>query len=272
MKTTTFLCFFLFFIACSKHKSYSKIRHYSTPEILAIYPSRDSLPENLLRFYIEFSTPMKAVNNLENIRLVDADGHEVKGAIFNNVYELWDDQQQHLTLILDPSRVKTGLIAHNTRGRALKAGQHFQLIIDKAEDIYGNSLVAPVIKDIYVQPSDLTVPSTENWVISTPNALTKEALTINFPDMLDRLSLFYRLRLLAPDKTIVDGNIDIQHQETQWVFTPKQAWQQGTYTLQVNSRLEDPAGNNLNGLFDHAIGGLKDDYEGKIINIDIVVP
>ena len=30
------------------------------------------------------------INNLENIKLIDAAGKEIKGAIFNNVYELWD--------------------------------------------------------------------------------------------------------------------------------------------------------------------------------------
>ena len=135
------------------------------PVVTTIYPTSDTLPENLLRFYVQFSKPMKTINNLENIELVDEDGNVVKGAIFNNVYELWDKEQQQLTLILDPARVKTGLVAHKERGRALQAGKSFQLVIRQAEDIYGNQLKVPFIKPIYVIATDTVSPDISHWNI-----------------------------------------------------------------------------------------------------------
>ena len=271
MKTTSLLLILLFLVACSKQPSHSKISIYTTPKIIAVYPTSDSLPENLLRFYIEFSTPMKAVNNLENIRLVDNKGQEIEGAIFNNVYELWDRDQKHLTLILDPARVKTGLVANQSMGRALKAHQHFQLIIETAEDIYGNTLAEKFVKDIYVQTEDQQIPEVKNWNINPPKARTKEPLSIHFPQILDRLSLLHRIRLINENGAIVKGHIELTNQEKQWHFIPQEAWKKGRYTIQINSRLEDPAGNNINGLFDHAIGGLKYKNEGKIIELDLSI-
>ncbi len=38
--------------------------------------------------------------------------------------------------------------------------------------------------------------------------------------------------------------------ETGFLFTPEKPWETGLYKLQVESRLADLAGNNLNRLFD----------------------
>ena len=137
MKSLPILYLILALLACTQIETQQESLKDETPKVIAIYPSSDTLPENLLRFYIQFLEPMKAVHNLENIKLLDENGKEIKGAIFNNVYELWDSRQQQLTLILDPARIKTGLIAHNNLGRALVPNQHFQLVIEKAENIHG---------------------------------------------------------------------------------------------------------------------------------------
>ena len=41
--------------------------------------------------------------------------------------------------------------------------------------------------------------------------------------------------------------------------------------LHYRGRLEDPAGNNLNGLFDHRIGSLKENKEGRIYKIKLLI-
>jgi len=38
--------------------------------------------------------------------------------------------------------------------------------------------------------------------------------------------------------------------ETRWEFLPEQPWQTGDYRIEINSALEDLAGNKLNRLFD----------------------
>ncbi|MEM9919962.1 MAG: hypothetical protein AAF990_17830 [Bacteroidota bacterium] len=239
------------------------------PEVLAVYPSLDTLPENLLRMYILFSKPMKTVGNLEKIRLTDPAGNTVKDAIFNNAYELWDNEQKQLTILFDPARVKTGLQANEALGRALQRGKNYRLSIQGLEDVYHQKMSAPFVKNIYVVDEDTTAPSTDNWTIEVPMSNTKTALVVQFPQSLDRLSALQRIRLTNTDQQLVEGEVELKKNEKEWYFTPHNKWVKGSYHLFVNTRLEDPSGNNLNGLFDHKIGSLKSDQEGELKSIPI---
>lgn len=260
------IAFLVFLVACESTPKVEFTEQKKTkPQILAVYPSSDTLPENLLRFYVQFSKSMKAVNNLENIKLINEEGQEIKGAIFNNVYELWDKEQKQLTLILDPSRVKTGLITHNNLGRALKHGKQFKLVIEKAVDIYGNETNEPFLKSFHVIKADRKMPDVSKWIVTSPKAGTKNSVILNFPQILDRMSLLNKIRIKDANNEIIKGTIEIVEQEKQWEFYPKNKWKKGSYSIQVSSRLEDPSGNNLNGLFDHKLGDLKSDTEGEIV-------
>ncbi|HAA19186.1 MAG TPA: hypothetical protein DCP28_10590, partial [Cytophagales bacterium] len=112
----------LLLAGCEKPSSSPQVTESPLPEVLAVYPSADTLPENLLRMYVEFATPMKTTGNLSRIQLKDAQGQVLNGVLFDNVYELWDPDQRQLTLLFDPGRVKTGLQAHDALGRALTPG------------------------------------------------------------------------------------------------------------------------------------------------------
>lgn len=83
-----------------------------------VYPSSNILPENLLRFYIYFSEPMMTSDSLESVYLADSNGKKLKGVFFKNRFDLWSSDKTRLTLLFDPGRVKTGLVAHNKMGRA----------------------------------------------------------------------------------------------------------------------------------------------------------
>ncbi|MEM7041044.1 MAG: hypothetical protein AAF570_29035, partial [Bacteroidota bacterium] len=159
--------------------------------MIEIYPSADTLPENLLRFHILFSQPMKAVDNLQHLQLLDQNGKPVDGAIFNNVHELWDRDQRQLTLILDPARVKTGLQAHERLGRALTIGETFQLVLQTAEDIHGNRIAQPFVKTFHVGPPDLEAPDISRWRINAPHAHTQTPLRLDLPAPADRMSLIH---------------------------------------------------------------------------------
>lgn len=256
----------LFLLACTA----SVVRgQKGVPQVLAVYPSSDTLPENLLRFYVQFSRPMKAVDNLEHIHLLNAAGEVIEGAIFNNVYELWDDQQMQLTLLLDPSRVKTGLQAHENLGRALEPGQSYRLVIGQAADVDGNAIAAPYVKTFFVSEADFKSPAVEAWQVEAPKAGGRGTLRLDFPQVLDRMSLCHRICILNPAGEPVLGKIELGAAEQSWTFRPTRKWKRGTYTIQVNGRLEDPAGNNLNGLFDHAIGSLNSAVEGALRELQV---
>lgn len=240
-------------------------------EVSKIYPTSDILPENLLRAYIEFSNPMKTSYNLEHIKLINSKGEEIKGAIFNNAYELWDASQKQLTIIFDPARVKTNLIANKSLGRALQPGQEYSLQIDSVQDIYGQMLKTPFIKTFRVVNQDTITPNTKYWKITTPKSKTTQPIQIRFNGAVDRMSLLTRIQVFDKYNNRVEGNIVITDYETSWHFKPKHHWEAGKYQLIVNSRLADPSGNNLNGLFDHQVGHLKSEKEGELIKLPLLI-
>ena len=237
------------------------------PVVQAVYPSSEVVPENLLRMYIQFSRPMKTIGNLEKIVLIDDKGNEVENVFFNNVYELWNEEQTQLTLILDPARVKTGLRANETHGRAIQPYKSYTLIVEDLEDVYHRKMEAPFKKRISVESADLQTPDIDQWKLNVPKSDSRSSFSVEFPQMLDYNSLKQRLIITDSENIPVKGIVSIEDQETEWRFQPESPWEEGTYILHVNTRLEDPAGNNLNGLFDHKIGSLKNKHEGEMESI-----
>ena len=63
------------------------------PKVLEVYPTTDSIPVNILRFYIQFSAPMQEMNILKHIKLSNEDGKNITGVFFENQYELWNDDR-----------------------------------------------------------------------------------------------------------------------------------------------------------------------------------
>ena len=88
------------------------------------------MPRNLLRCYVEFSAPMREAG-ATHVRLLDADGAPLVGALLATEYELWDPDRRRLTVLLDPARIKRGLVAPS-RGRvpACGEGESVTLVVD----------------------------------------------------------------------------------------------------------------------------------------------
>lgn len=220
-------------------------------EVTAVYPTAEQLPENLLRFYVYFSAPMRDGFALEQIQLIDAQGREVEGVFFDPIFELWDPSMRRLTLLFDPGRVKTGLRAHEQLGRALIPGESYTLLIgEELPDANGKPLTQSYEKTFTVTEADLTPPDVINWQVTSPRADSTDSLTVRFPAPLDHGLLTEFLRIQTANGEIMQGQIELDNHETVWHFTPEEPWQAGAYELAVNTRLEDIAGNNLHGLFD----------------------
>lgn len=219
-------------------------------QVSAVYPTADTLPENLLRFYIYFSEPMETENTLSHIHLKNEQGKKLKGVFLENKFSLWSPDRTRLTLLFDPGRVKTGLVAHNAYGRALTAGSTYHLSIDAAA-INQLGCSSEYIKSFTVAEADYDKPDLSDWVISSPNAETHEDLTINFKAPIDHVSLAYRIRVKDSNNKSVAGSIDLGTHEQQWIFSPAKSWQKDAqYKIVVDPVLEDIAGNRITGLFD----------------------
>ena len=80
-------------------------RSTAVARVTHVYPSAAVLPENQLKFYVEFATPMARGEAYRRLRLLDAKGAPVELPFLELQEELWDERQQRFTLYFDPGRV-----------------------------------------------------------------------------------------------------------------------------------------------------------------------
>jgi predicted RNA-binding protein with TRAM domain len=220
------------------------------PVVSAIYPETSAIPENVLKFYIQFSQPMREGDFLKHIRLVNSKGDNLKGVFFDNLYELWSPSHKQLTLIVDPGRVKTGLREHTKKGRAFKVGETYKLIIDTTwKSIKGKKLKEAFIKKFTVITEDTVAPNAEKISVSSIKINSKKSIIIQFNEALDVFQLKDYVRILQND-LIVNGTFKILDFGKQLQFTPETNWIQINYQIQIDKRLEDIAANNFSGKFD----------------------
>ncbi len=71
-----------------------------------------------------------------------------------------------------------------------------------------------------------------------------------FNEPLDYALLNQMLSVLNAQGRSVEGKVEIAAGETEWRFRPIVPWAQGSYSLGVDTRLEDRAGNSLRKLYD----------------------
>lgn len=239
--------------------------------VSAVYPTADILPENLLRFYIYFNKPMKTEDTLDHVYLTDSSEKRLEGVFIENKFNLWSPDRTRLTLLFDPGRVKTGLVAHNTLGRALQAGETYHLVVDAA-GLEQLDCTSTHTKKFKVEVADYEKPTVSNWTLSQPKYASKTPLTVDFPSPIDHTSLAFRIRVKTNKGEPVAGSISLANEERQWIFTPKRVWQTGeSYALFVDPVLEDIAGNRPTGLFDQPSLIEETKYQDKLIEIPITL-
>ncbi|MBN7812236.1 hypothetical protein J0A68_14880 [Algoriphagus sp. H41] len=220
-------------------------------EVLAIYPSLGQLPENQLKFYIQFSKPMREGQSGAWATLLDSKGDTVKGAFLDLQPELWNEDQTLLTLWLDPGRIKRDLIPNQKIGAPLQEGQSYQLVLSEAwPGKNGGNLLRRHVKDFVANARDSTSPKPDTWNLDIPKAETLGSLTIDFREALDYSLLQEVFAIKRPEEALIPGNWTLGPEEKSIRFTPEKPWQKGVHLLEIESRLEDLAGNNLNRPFE----------------------
>jgi hypothetical protein len=222
-----------------------------TTTVLRVSPSADTLPENLLRFYLEFSAPMSRGEAYEHVRLLDANGKPLDLPFLELGEELWDPRGVRFTLLFDPGRIKTGLKPREDLGPVLEKGKPYTLVVDRGwHDAAGNPLKAEFRKPFGVGPPDMTPPDPSNWQLDRPAAETRKPLVAHFPEPLDRAMLARVLAVVDAKDQRVPGRAEVGNDETSWSFTPETSWQTGRYRLLVDRALEDRAGNSVGRPFE----------------------
>jgi hypothetical protein len=224
------------------------------PALLAIYPSDNSLPDNLLKIYLHFSRPMREGQSEKYVALVRNNTDTLSDVFLNLQPELWNADRTLLTLWLDPGRIKRDLQPNKRLGAPLQTGGHYQLVVDAAwPDEQGAQLGKITTKSFVSVQRDSLSPDPMRWSIVAPKAGSNEPLNVAFGESLDYSLLTETLHIVGENGKPVAGTWEIGKQEKQSQFKPSIPWQTGQYTLQIESRLEDLAGNNLNRPFDRDI-------------------
>jgi hypothetical protein len=235
------------------------------PVVLSVYPSPDTLPENLLKFYIRFSKPMQEGEALNHIRLIKNNSDMLSSVFLDLQPELWSNDRTMLTLWLDPGRIKRDLQPNKLLGPPLVKGNHYELLIDRNwQDARGLLLKEGFRKDFFTGIRDSISPDINKWKLEIPASGSNQSLKVHFDEALDHVLAANTMRIVDAGRQLVKGEFKLNEKEKELVFALIENWRPGKYTLEVESRLEDLTGNNLNRLFDEDLNqkkaGPKDVY------------
>ena len=222
-----------------------------TTTVVAVYPTADMVPENLLRLYISFSAPMSLRGGTDLVHLLDGDGHVVEDPFLPLDVALWNENRTRYTLLFDPGRVKRGILPNEQMGRAITERHTYTLVIDREwRDASGLPLAEPFSRRFTVGPPDDRAIDPDNWQVSTPPAGTRDPVEVLFQRPLDYALLQRALLVATARGDVVDGDAEIGAVETTWVFTPRTPWEPHKYHLVVRPMLEDPVGNRVGRPFE----------------------
>ena len=219
-------------------------------QVTAVFPSADVLPENLFKFYIHFSEPMRRGQAYEHIRLLDSKNRAVELPFLELTQELWDPNGQRFTLLFDPGRTKKGIKPNRDMGLPLKRGETFTLVIDHNwQTVTGAPLLQSHKKTFTVGEQDIVQPDINRWAITLPAINSRQALSITLDEPLDRAQLENAVWIETDKQQSAEGVIEIEN-ELVWRFTPSQPWRSGNYRVVAKSYLEDRAANSLGRAFE----------------------
>lgn len=231
-----------------------KVELKQLTKVTAIYPTSDRLPSNLLKFYVQFSAPVRQGDALQHVQLITADGRPVDDAFVNVGQELWDTTGTRLTLLLDPGRIKQGLRPRSEIGPVLRPDSNYQLTISQAwRDAHGRPLAEEYSKRFEVTALDQAQPDPDKWQIASPSAGSLQPLQITFDESLDSAFAQHAIEVVSQQNEVVTGSVQLSQAELLWTFTPVTPWLAGEYSLVVDGRLEDLAANSVGRPFETLI-------------------
>ena len=219
--------------------------------VVAVFPSGDRLPANLLKFYLHFSAPMSRGESYRHVRLVDDADRPVPDAFLEIGEELWNRDFTRLTLLFDPGRIKRGVKPNEDVGAPLVEGRSYTLVIDAEwRDARGQPLAAAYRKEFRVTAPDYEQPDPHAWRFSALAPGATDSLVVEFNEPLDRALAEHLITIRKAAGPPLAGESTVDEGETRWTFQPERAWAAGDYVLHVAADLEDRAGNSVGRPFE----------------------
>lgn len=219
--------------------------------VTEIYPTATELPENLLKFYLQFSAPMSGGHIYDYIHLLNQNGQPVELPFLEIDEELWNPAMTRLTLFIDPGRIKRGVTPLEEVGPALENGRHYTLVIDAAwRDSKGAPLKSTHRKSFRVIPPDRTPIDLQRWKVVSPTAGSNGPLFVQFDRPMDFALAQRVIKVRDGTHESLEGTVALHEHERAWSFTPIRPWTRGPHELLIQTTLEDLAGNNIGKSFE----------------------
>ena len=220
--------------------------------VVVISPTADALPVNQLKLYVHFSRPMSEGWAARAVHVFRADTHEPLGDVFLRMEpELWDADRKRLTLLLDPGRIKRGLVPHQEAGYPLTEGVPVVVTIDASfRDAAGRPLRTGAARRYQVGPALRARIDPARWRLHEPARGSIDPLTVEFDRTLDHALLQHALWVNDEAGAPLAGHGTAGSGERSWRFQPQSPWKQGRHSVIIDPRLEDLAGNSLMRVFD----------------------
>lgn len=220
------------------------------PRVVALYPSGEVLPENLLRMYLHFSEPMRQGVAWDHLRLEDDEGREIELGLLELDHELWDPSGSRLTMLFDPGRLKSGLVPNREEGRPFDDRNGVVVIVDGSWRSAGGQALGVEHRARYVVgPPDHDQPRPARWSLRLPAAGSLDPLRIELDGPLDHGMLQGSIAV-RHETGAVATRVEVDPGEVAIKLVPDEPWPAGSYRLEVNPRLEDPSGNSVRRPFE----------------------
>ena len=219
-------------------------------QVAAVYPSSDTLPENQLKFYLHFTSPMSRGQAYEHVKLTRASGEPIDLPFLEIAEELWDRSGKRLTLLIDPGRIKQGVKPREDIGPVLEAGHKYTLVIDKNwKDAAGRPLAAGHKKSFLARTPVAGALDPKTWKFQLPTVATRQPVRVRFPAPLDHALLQHTLWIETRAGEVA-GQMTLADQEQVWIFEPAEPWTDAAHWLVVDTVLEDLGGNRIGSAFE----------------------
>ena len=230
-------------------------------QVVAIHPSTVEVPLNLLRIYVQFSASMSEGWASRAVSMCRADtGGPIEGTFLHMEPELWDGEHRRLTVLLDPGRIKRGLVPNLEVGYPLV--QRVPVVVKVASvfrDAEGQPLRAGAERRYQVGPPVRARVDPAAWRWRLPAVGSVEALGLEFGRALDHALLGRCLWVTDAAGVRIEGSASAGEGERSWWFAPRRAWDARAKVLVVDTTLEDVAGNSVARVFDRELGRGADD-------------
>jgi hypothetical protein len=218
------------------------------------------VPANLLRFAVTFSAEMEEGSAAGHIQLLDETGVVMPGTLLEIPPELWDREHRRLTVLIEPGRIKRGLQPHEQAGPPLREGGTVTLMVEAViRDAGGLALIEDARRTYRVGPPIRSRVDPKQWEVRWPNA-PSEPLVVRFGRPLDRALVGRYVHVLDAHGRAVAGRGTLNEAAQRWEFCPTdEGTDPANWTLRVDSRLEDLAGNSVRRVFDRDLERPEDD-------------